>query len=584
MQINETKWNKYYDLTKIPENFNPDRTLYGVLKDSATKYGDRIAIEYGFTKISYSRLLEIVDRVASKMVEVGMRAGDIVTLSHSGMPGSVVTVYASSKIGMAVSSINNALTGVRLREIVNITGSRNFFVSNWKLADFVDFFNEVEENVTLYIAKTKDYTKTSFRLRPQYHRFMVRDMVNAKKNITSDKVTIYNNKTFLSQGGSECEACSDADAPAVLFHSGSATGSPYPVEASSKALNYKVFSYSYIINQVREGDKPLRVFSCVKQSFSFGLTMSVHTSLAMGDTIILNPDAGYSTPDWEIAQFKPDVIIGYPSICAPLMESRILSKKNLSFVKLVVSTGESMTGALYNELNDYLKNHGSNAPIYRLYGLTESLSAVCFNPPEFDNDRIIGIPLPGVNMKILDRETGREMPTGIKGEICISYAGNMSCYYNNPEITSEVMKQFKDGRTWLCTGDYGKEDENGVFTFEGHSKRVLDMGGVHIYPELIEEEIKGIYGVNDCCIVPVTRDGNVSLTAVVVPIDDFIADNDRLEELNQNILDITSKVFFDKMRPSKVEFRIYLPQKNGGETDYETLTKQMNLPPDEEVF
>ena len=140
MQIPETKWSKYYDPTKYNSDFDPNQTLYGVLKSSASKYGDRVAVEYGKTMITYKQLLANVDRVAASMVNIGIKKGDIITLSHSGMPASITPIYAASKIGAIVSVVNNALTGNRLKDIVEVSESKYFFVSTWKIADFMEFF------------------------------------------------------------------------------------------------------------------------------------------------------------------------------------------------------------------------------------------------------------------------------------------------------------------------------------------------------------------------------------------------------------------------------------------------------------
>ncbi|MCQ2529107.1 MAG: acyl--CoA ligase [Saccharofermentans sp.] len=574
MQIPETKWSKYYDPTKYNSDFDPNQTLYGVLKSSASKYGDRVAVEYGKTRITYKQLLASVDRVAASMINIGIKKGDIITLSHSGMPTSITPIYAASKIGAIVSVVNNALTGSRLKEIVEVSESKYFFVATWKIADFMEFFDGVEDDIYVLTVKYGEYANFQYYVAPRFHRYRMRDRNKDYKKLNPEHITVLDRPSFLVDKVEEMDVFDDYRATAIIFNSGSATGSPIPVEGSSMALNYKALATSYLTNLIR-GDKPVRIMSCVKQSFSFGLTLTMHASIAMGDTMVLYADAGYTIPEREILLFKPDVLVGYPMVCTTLMDSRRYKNANLSFLKIYISAGESMSGLVTEEFRNFLASHKSSAQVYRLYGLTESLSAICYNPPEFNNDRILGIPLPGVNMKIMNRSTGTEMPVGEKGEICINYSGNMNGYFKNPEITAELMMTLADGKKWLFTGDYGREDENGVFTFEGHSKKVVDMGYVHVYPEIIENEIKNIFGVDECCVVPVGDVGSRSLTAIVVPIEDYITDNDKLEDLKVEIIDYCQKIFFKEMQPTKVEFRIYLPRKRDGEIDYYQLIEQM---------
>ena len=121
------------------------------------------------------------------------------------------------------------------------------------------------------------------------------------------------------------------------------------------------------------------------------------------------------------------------------------------------------------------------ASIIEGYGMTESTSAVAVNPPERIKEGSIGIPCPGIEMKVVDDE-GKEVETGKTGEIIIKGDVVSKGYLNLPQETSET---FKDG--WLYSGDIGYKDEDGYFFITDRKKDIIIKGGFNISPKEIED-------------------------------------------------------------------------------------------------
>ena len=130
------------------------------------------------------------------------------------------------------------------------------------------------------------------------------------------------------------------------------------------------------------------------------------------------------------------------------------------------------------------------------YGLTETAPVAAFNPLGRMRPGSVGVPLPGVEVRILDPGQG-----GV-GEIAIRGPNVMQGYYEHPEATAEVMR---DG--WFLSGDLGYLDTDGYLTITGRAKEVIVLSsGKNIYPEEIEEQyLKSAY-IKEICLVPQTRD------------------------------------------------------------------------------
>ncbi len=145
------------------------------------------------------------------------------------------------------------------------------------------------------------------------------------------------------------------------------------------------------------------------------------------------------------------------------------------------------------------------------YGLTETAPAVCFNPLDRMRPGSVGIPLPGVEVRILTPDAD-----GV-GEIAICGPNVMQGYYQNPTATAEVMR---DG--WFLSGDLGFLDADGYLTITGRADEVIvPSSGKNIYPEEVEEQyLKSPY-IKEICLIPqaASRAGAVveGLVAMVLP-------------------------------------------------------------------
>jgi long-chain acyl-CoA synthetase len=120
------------------------------------------------------------------------------------------------------------------------------------------------------------------------------------------------------------------------------------------------------------------------------------------------------------------------------------------------------------------------------------------NPPERSQIRpgSVGIPVFDTECKVVDLETGEDLPPGKEGEICIKGPQVMQGYWNNPEETAEVLK---DG--WLYSGDIGKEDEDGYFYITDRKKDMIIYKGYNVYPRELEETIFTHPAVEQCAVI-----------------------------------------------------------------------------------
>ena len=158
----------------------------------------------------------------------------------------------------------------------------------------------------------------------------------------------------------------------------------------------------------------------------------------------------------------------------------------------------------------------------QMYGMTETAGTILGLPPE-DHDvggnvRMggVGLPLPGVEIRILDTESGEELPRGEVGEIAVRSVANMVGYYNRPEATAETI----DADGWLRTGDAGRMDADGYVYLADRIKDMIITGGENVYPAEVENVLFSHPDIHDVAVigVPDPKWGE-TVKAVVVPVE-----------------------------------------------------------------
>ncbi|MFB7515230.1 SDR family NAD(P)-dependent oxidoreductase [Streptomyces sp. NPDC056144] len=153
------------------------------------------------------------------------------------------------------------------------------------------------------------------------------------------------------------------------------------------------------------------------------------------------------------------------------------------------------------------------AKLLDAYGSTETCGSITMKWPTGDRvEGSCGIPVPGVNVRLVDPNTGNDVPTGEEGEVWVSGPNVMVGYHNDPKATAEALV---DG--WYRTGDLARRDVAGYFRITGRLKELIIRGGENIHPGEVEEVLRSVPGVADVAVVAKPHDvlGEVPVAFVV---------------------------------------------------------------------
>src|SRR6185369_302643 len=182
-----------------------------------------------------------------------------------------------------------------------------------------------------------------------------------------------------------------------------------------------------------------------------------------------------------LGTYRGNAMLGVPTMLVAMLEHPTFATTDLSAVKAICSGGSTVPAALVRLLEEKL-----GAPFTIVFGQTECSPVAAqtrTTDSVEDKANTIGLPLPNMENKIIDPDTGETVPIGTIGEFCTRGYHVMIGYFEMPDATAAAI----DADGWLHTGDLCAMDARGYCTVEGRLKDMIIRGGENIYPRELEE-------------------------------------------------------------------------------------------------
>jgi long-chain acyl-CoA synthetase len=190
----------------------------------------------------------------------------------------------------------------------------------------------------------------------------------------------------------------------------------------------------------------------------------------------------------EINEIKPSFICAIPTLLTGIMNHAMTREGKVDFksIKLCFSGAAALMAETKRRWEEM-----TGGVIVEGYSLTEAQMAVVANPVVGEKKiGSVGMPLPDVEIRILDGENGRTpMPQGEVGEIVLRAPQLMQGYWKRPEETTEMLRTSPDGERLLYTGDLGYLDQDGYLFIVDRKKDLIKTSGYQVWPREIEEVI-----------------------------------------------------------------------------------------------
>lgn len=558
----KSPWTKLYNGV-LPHLKYFDGSISEYLEYSAGKYPDYKAYNYfGITR-TYKELIKKIEQTAKALKKHGVKENDKVTICMPNTPQGIIMFYAVNMVGAIANMVHPLSSEKEIEYYLTSSESKILLVIDIAYSKVMNVINNTKLEKVI-VATGSD----ELGFIPQIAYWILKSK-NKKMILLDNRTTSW--QLFYESGrtydGNFKIKRKPAD-PAVILYSGGTTGNPKGILLSNLNFNALALQSHLMCDPSKEGDSILAIMPIFH---GFGIGVCIHTPLCAGMCVILIPQFKAKEFDNLIEKYQPNFIAGVPTLFEALVKTRGMSPNALSSVTCIVSGGDTLPLELKNKIEEFLKDHGSNAIVRVGYGLTECVAASCLTPSNYFKEGIIGVPFPDMYYKIVKNGTHDEVDFNEDGEICINGPTVMMGYFNNTKETMQVLRKHDDGKIWLHTGDIGCMDKDGLVYFKQRIKRIIISSGYNIYPSYIESIIDKHPAVLTSTVIGIDHPYKIQVAKAFIVLKEGIELNHKLKE---DIKEYCQKNIAKYAMPYEFEYRDSIPRTLVGKIAYAKLKEE----------
>ena len=466
-----------FKLQKTMEPY-PKIPVYKFLDDSAANYPEQIACVYLDKEMTYSELKLNVDKLATALADLSVKKGDKVATILPNCPQFIISDYAIMRLGAVHVPISILHKAPDVLYEIGESGAETVICSYRRL----ERVNSIKDKT-----KLKNIIFTPVPIFPDYSLPEIKEVPSVHQ--LEDLIEKYEPKPPKIE-------INPTEDLALLPFTGGTTGVPKGTMLTHYNITTNVIqSIQWMMKPLAAGVKgKASVLTCVPLFHQYG-HWTLHAAISWGLRMFLTDPRDIDRIVEIVKKYRPFMVAGVPT------HYMILLTKDLQRIPIFFYSGAA---ALPPEVaKEFEKKIG--VPMGEGYGMTEATAATHLNLSALSKvtgfmanvKRSVGVPVADTEVKIVDPETGEEVPFGETGELHIRGPQIMKGYWPIPG------KGLKDG--WLATGDIGKMDEDGYFYIVDRIKDMINVSGMKVYSRVVDDvlyehpavSVAGVIGIPD---------------------------------------------------------------------------------------
>ncbi len=494
-------------------------TVGGMLEQQARDYPDNDAVVYvdRGLRLSYKEFDRKCDDCAKALIAMGVSKGDHVAIWATNCPEWLYVLFGTAKIGAVLVTVNTNYKVFELEYLLRQSDSMSLFmIDRFKDSSYIDIVNELIPEL-----KNSPKGNLNFQGLP-----FLKNIVCASENSYDG---IYTFEEFMELGKDisdetllQYKSKVDPHDVTNMQYTSGTTGFPKGVMLT----HYNIVNNGFCIGECMRLTHKDRLCIPVPFFHCFGLVLAIMACLTHATTMV---PVDYYSPTAVMRSIQAEkctAVHGVPTMYIFMLEHPDFDKYDFSTLRTGIMAGSPCPISVMREVMDKMNMR----EITISYGQTESSPVVTMTTPDDAvEDRVatVGRHMPEIEVKIVDPETGKDLPPNTQGEIVARGYCVMRGYYKMEEATKNVID--KDG--WLHTGDIGMMDERGYFKITGRIKDMIIRGGENIYPREIEELLYTNPKVQDVQVVAApSKQLGEEVAAFIILKKDVAATEDEIRE------------------------------------------------------
>ena len=469
-QLKPGPWLKIHEELGVePPEFD-DRPLGTFVEDYAESIADNCALRYFEREISYRELNELSNRLANALATLGVGLGDVVGLHMPNIPQYGIALVALSKLGATASGVSPLLAPAEVANQLENSGVKVLITLDSLAKSTLEAQGSLPQCVTAVIVTGADDLRQPVGL-----ELPILESVTCKTYL---ELTADSHPEFQQRDLSPDHIC-------LIQYTGGTTGKPKGAMLTLRGIMYNIV-IAHLFRPWEVGKET--AFNALPPTHIGGGATFIW-AFRYGARMVLIPD-GRDIGHYcrQMIECPPTRLSGVPTLYQMIADHPLSAKIDFSHLRFAMCGAAPITGEDRRRIERLLKG----TVLSDGYGMTEGGPTVVVNPPQRCKPEAVGIPIPAVDVRIVDVETGtREMPYGEAGEIIISSPSLMQGYLNQPDESANSLREWH-GRTWMHSGDVGVMDEEGYVYLKDRAKDMIIVSGFKVFSVEVEDKLSAL--------------------------------------------------------------------------------------------
>jgi len=469
----------------------PDTTLFFNLEVAARRYPDKAAYLFFGRALSYSQLKAQAEAVAGWLQSVGVQAGDRVAIFMQNCPQFVAAFYGIQRANAVVVPVNPMNKAEEFKHFI-VDPQTRAVICSADLAPIVASANAALPEsqragavlVTRYTDAMPEGPISPDDVPPPAIDAWLRSDPPLPDGFTRWTDALAQNRVPGPQ-------TAQPDDLAMLPYTSGTTGAPKGCMHTHRTLMANGSGGS----QWSHAGPETVSLAVVPMFHITGMLYGVIGSVFVGSTSVVLPRWDRELAGRLISKYKVTHWTCIPTMVIDLFGSPNYKSFELSSLSYISGGGAAMPQAVAQRLLDEF-----GLTFAEGYGLTETAAPTHANPPERAKLQCLGIPIFGVDSRVVDPLTLNELPVGEVGEIISRGPMAFKGYWGHPDATAAAFVEF-EGERFFRTGDLGYMDAEGYFFMTDRLKRMINASGYKVWPAEVEMLLYKHPAVQEACII-----------------------------------------------------------------------------------
>ena len=468
-----------------------EKTFSQVLDTMVEQFPDQLAFKYttlDYTR-TYSEFRDDVDEFAKTLISLGVKAGSHVAVWASNIPQWYIAFWATVKLGAVLVTVNTAYKIHEAEYLLRQSDTHTLImIEGYRDSNYSEIIKELcPELETLKAGEPLRCKRLPFL------RNVITVSFKQKGCLTWEESLLRANTVSQEKLNRMAAAVDFNDVCNMQYTSGT-TGFPKGVMLT----HYNIVNNGKCIGDRMDLSTADRMMIHVPMFHCFGMALAMTASMTHGATLMPLP---YFSPKSSLACINMERITafhGVPTMFIAMLEHPDFEKTDFSYMRTGIMAGSPCPVSVMQDVVDKM----NMKEITIVYGQTESSPGCTMSSTDDSLDvrvNTVGRALPEIECKIVDPETGEDLPDNVTGEFVARGYNIMKGYYKMPKATESAI----DKNGWLHTGDLACRTPEGNYRITGRLKDMIIRGGENIYPKEIEEFIYTHPKVKDVQVIGV---------------------------------------------------------------------------------